>query len=55
MFVIYENVSRTNCYDSYRLTAWHCHGDLEEIYIGKKADLDQVSERFDAYMKRNGM
>ena len=52
MFVLYENVTKSRCYDFYRLNAWHCQGVVEEIYISNKKILEQVPDRFSAYLEQ---
>lgn len=50
MFVIYENVTKTSCYDSYRLSTWKCKGKVKEIYVGNKQALNGVQEKFCAFL-----
>lgn len=55
MFVIYENVTKSKCYDRYRLASWHCQGIIEEIYISDKKILKDVPDRFSMFLDSIGM
>lgn len=55
MFVLYENVTKSRCYDFYRLNAWRCRGDIEEIYVNNKKMLEQIPNMFLNFLERIGM
>lgn len=52
MFVLYENVTRVSCFDSYHLSSWHCGGDICEIYIESKADRQHVQSQFCEFLDK---
>ena len=55
MFVMYEGTTKSRGYDRYHLSAWRCQGDVEEIYVGSKAILESVPDRFIEYLERLGL
>lgn len=55
MFVLYEGVTKSRCYDIYRLGAWKCKANIEEIFVSDNETLRQVPDMFLNFLARLGM